>query len=72
MAKTKVIYDVPLSEKYALTIDEAASYTGVPVRVLKEIGRQKDCPFTLAQSKRGRKMMIRREALERYLNENNL
>jgi len=60
----KKMTPVPLSEKYGLTIDEAAAYFGIGQKKLKEISGEDHCPFVLWV---GSKRLIKREALEKYL-----
>ena len=55
---------VPLSEKYGLTIDEAAAYFGIGQKKLRELSGEAHCPFVLWV---GSKRLIKREALEKYL-----
>lgn len=56
---------VPIAQRYALTVDEAAKYSGIGTKKLRELSNTKDCPFVLWN---GNKRMIKRVALERYLN----
>ncbi len=56
--------EVPIWEKYALTIDEAAEYTGIGVNKLRRITNNEDCPFTIWN---GNKRMIKRQAFINYL-----
>lgn len=59
---------VPISEKYALSIKEAAHYTGIGQNVLYELIKIPRCPFVLQV---GKKHLIKREKLEQYLNSKN-
>ena len=59
---------VPISEKYALSIKEAAQYTGIGQNVLYELIKIPKCPFVLQV---GKKHLIKREKLEQYLNSKN-
>lgn len=55
---------VPISEKYGLTIDEAAAYFGIGQTKLREISSGADCPFVICV---GSKRLIKRDACMRYL-----
>lgn len=43
--KDETIYNVPLWEKVMLTIDEAAAYTGVGSRKIRQLTDNERCPF---------------------------
>ena len=45
--KDETIYNVPLWEKVMLTIDEAAAYTGVGSRKIRQLTDNERCPFVL-------------------------
>ena len=45
--KEETIYNVPLWEKVMLTIDEAAAYTGVGSRKIRQLTDNERCPFVL-------------------------
>ena len=55
---------IPIWEKMALTIDEAAEYSGVGRTRLRELTDREDCPFVLWV---GSKRLIRRKKLDEYL-----
>lgn len=55
---------VPLGEKYLLTLEEAARYTGLGMQKLRTISNADDCNFVLWN---GSKRMLKREKLQEYL-----
>lgn len=55
---------VPVWEKFALTVDEAASYFGLGVNRIREISNSDNCDFVLWV---GKKRMIKRKLFEQYL-----
>lgn len=57
-----------IQDKYALTIAEAAEYFNIGVNKLTELAQQDNNTYTLRV---GNKRLIKREALERYLNDTN-
>ena len=57
-----------IQDKYALTITEAAEYFNIGVNKLTELAQQDNNAYTLRV---GNKRLIKREALERYLNDTN-
>lgn len=59
-------YNVPIWHKAALTIEEAAAYSGIGVNKLRELISFEDCKFVLVIG--GRKL-IKREAFEQYITE---
>jgi len=56
---------IPIWEKATLTLEEAASYTGIGVNKLREISNDESCDFVLWN---GSKRLLKRERLESYLN----
>lgn len=56
---------VPIWEKATLTLEEAASYTGIGVNKLRDLSNCRDCNFVLWN---GSKRLLKRERLEAYLN----
>lgn len=61
-----MIKQIPICEKATLTLEEAASYTGIGVNKLREISNRDDCDFVLWN---GSRRLIKREKLLDYLNE---
>lgn len=61
MTKTK---EVPIWEKTTLTLEEAATYTGVGINKLRDISNDERCPFVLWN---GTKRLLKRKQLEDYL-----
>ena len=55
---------VPVSEKFMLTLEETAAYTGVGMQKLREISADEHCDFILWI---GRKRMFKRKKLEEHL-----
>lgn len=55
---------VPISEKFMLTLEETAAYTGVGMQKLREISVDEHCDFILWI---GRKRMFKRKKLEEHL-----
>ena len=53
MNKKKKGEMVPVSERFALTIEEASAYTGIGEKTLKSMSDSEDCDFVLwVKSKR--------------------
>lgn len=57
-------YEVPIWEKYCLTLDEAASYFGIGVNKLREMSDEPNCQFVIFN---GSKRLIKRRKLEENL-----
>lgn len=57
-------YDVPIWHKEALTLEEAAAYSGLGIKTLKEITTPENCDFVLWV---GTRRLIKRRGLERYI-----
>ena len=55
---------VPIWEKSNLTVDEAASYSGIGRDKIKEISNDNHCPFVLWV---GNKRLIKRVPFQAYL-----
>jgi len=58
---------VPIWEKAALTLEEAAAYTSIGINKLRELTNNPRCEFVIYV---GRKRLIKRKNLEKYLSEN--
>lgn len=56
---------IPVTEKLNLSIKEAAAYTGVGERRLREMCKAPDCDFCLHIG--SKKTLIKRKRLEAYL-----
>lgn len=56
---------IPIWEKATLTLEEAASYTGIGINKLRELSNTEDCNFVLWN---GSKRLFKRKKLEEYLN----
>ena len=57
---------VPVSDKYGLTIEEAAAYFGIgEEKIRKLLSNNPDADYLL---KNGRKTIIKRKRFEEYLN----
>lgn len=57
-------YEVPIWEKYCLTLDEAAAYFGIGVNKLREMSDEPNCQFVIFN---GSKRLIKRRKLEENL-----
>ncbi len=55
---------VPIWEKTNLTVDEAASYSGIGRDKIKEISNDERCPFVLWV---GTKRLIKRKQFDAYI-----
>ena len=55
---------VPIWEKVALTLEEAAAYSNVGINRIREITNNENCPFVLFV---GNKRLIIRKPFEKYL-----
>ena len=58
---------VPIWGKAALTLEEAAAYTSIGINKLRELTNNPRCEFVIYV---GRKRLIKRKNLEKYLSEN--
>jgi len=55
---------VPIWEKYALSVEEAAKYTGLGVNKIRELSEGENCSFVFWN---GSKRMIKRQAFINFL-----
>lgn len=55
---------IPINEKYLLTLEETAQYTGIGMQKLRDISNDENCSFVLWN---GTKRMFKRVKLEEYL-----
>ena len=58
--------EVPIHEKVTLSIEEAAAYSGIGTKKLRELAKSRECNFALYV---GQKLMIKRRKFERFLDE---
>lgn len=58
----------PIWERKCLTIDEAAEYSGIGRKRLRQLVKQRKCPFALSV---GTQMFIVREKLDEYTRTHN-
>jgi len=56
--------NVPIWEKVALTLEEAAAYSGIGQNKIREISNADNCEFVLWV---GSKRLIKRKQFEKYL-----
>ena len=62
-----MLKDVPLWERYALTVDQAAAYFGIGTKKIRHmISVYKDSKWYLLN---GERVLIKRELFENFLNE---
>ena len=57
-------YEVPIWEKYCLTLDEAAAYFGIGINKLREMTDEPNCQFVIFN---GSKRLIKRRKREENL-----
>lgn len=57
---------IPIAEKLALTLEEAAAYSNIGINKLREITNDADCEFVLFV---GNKRLIKRKVFEKYIND---
>ena len=58
---------VPIHEKVALTIKEAAEYSNIGINKLESMLRAPRCPFVLYV---GKKKLVKRKEFEKYISDN--
>ena len=56
---------IPIGEKVMLTLEEAASYTGIGINKLRELSNRENCDFVLWN---GTRRLLKRKKLEEFLN----
>ena len=66
-AETAKIQTVPIQEKVALTIREAAEYSNIGINKLESRLKSPRCPFVLYV---GRKKLVKRKEFEKYIADN--
>ena len=59
-------YEVPIWEKYILTLEEAAAYFGIGINKLREMTDDSTCMFVIFN---GTRRLIKRRKLEEYLSD---
>ena len=61
---TNNVQTVPIHEKLALTIREAAEYSNIGINKLDEMLRTPNCPFVLFV---GKKKLVKRKEFEEFI-----
>ena len=56
--------EITIWQKAALTLSEAAEYSGIGINKLRKISNKDDCPFVLFI---GTKRLIKRKKLDEYI-----
>lgn len=64
---TETVKVVPIYEKLALTIEEAAAYSNIGQNKLSELLKSPRCSFVLYV---GKKKLVKRKEFERFVSEN--
>lgn len=62
--QTEAEAKVPIPQKLALTVPEAAEYSNIGLNKISQMLRQPNCPFVLYV---GSKKLVKREAFEEYI-----
>ena len=57
--------EIPINQKFTLTLDQAAEYTGVGVNRIRMLSGDENCDFVLWV---GSKRLIKRAKFEEFLN----
>ena len=58
---------VPIKDKVALTVKEAAEYSNIGINKLESLLRSPRCPFVLYV---GKKKLVKRKEFEKYISDN--
>ena len=61
------VQTVPIQDKVALTIKEAAEYSNIGINKLESLLRSPRCPFVLYV---GKKKLVKRKGFEKYISDN--
>lgn len=61
---TDNVQTVPIHEKLALTIREAAEYSNIGINKIDEMLRKSNCPFVLFV---GKKKLVKRKEFEEFI-----
>ncbi len=61
---TDNVQTVPIQEKLALTIREAAEYSNIGINKIDEMLRKPNCPFVLFV---GKKKLVKRKEFEEFI-----
>lgn len=56
--------EIPIWEKSNLTLQEAATYSGIGINKIRELSNDERCPFVLWV---GSKRLIKRKQFDRYI-----
>lgn len=58
--------EIPVWEKVALTLEEAAAYSNIGINRLRKLTEEHNCPFVVFV---GKKRLIKRRLFENFINE---
>ena len=65
--KKEQVQVVPIKDKVALTIREAAEYSNIGINKLESLLRSPRCPFVLYV---GKKKLVKRKEFEKFITDN--
>lgn len=57
-------YKIPIWQKITLKPEEAAEYSNIGIHKIRDLTKEKRCPFVLHV---GNKILIKRKAFEKYI-----
>lgn len=66
MSRYPIENNIPLHQRYSFNINEAALYSGIGTKKLRELMKRPDCNFVIKVGVQ--KDIIRREKFEEFLN----
>ena len=65
--KKEQAHPIPIKDKVALTIREAAEYSNIGINKLESLLRSPRCPFVLYV---GKKKLVKRKEFEKFITDN--
>ena len=57
--------EIPIWEKLAISVDEAAAYSGIETKKIRELISEPECDFTIKIG--SKKTLIKRKNFEKYI-----
>lgn len=65
--KTKKNLEVPIKDKFALTVEETSVYTGIGQNRIAQLLKEPNCTFALLVGDGRGKYLVKRKLFEEYL-----
>ena len=57
--------EIPIWERMTISVEEAAAYSGIGIKKIRELINEPDCDFVIKVG--SKKLLVKREKFEKYI-----